>query len=85
MPLSLTRLKSAGLTFAFVYAASETLFLINIVREFYEFVEITLLHQPNRVCLYRVSDFLYLLKIFLWERDSAPMGVAPEIVIYCLQ
>jgi hypothetical protein len=20
----------------------------------------------------------------LWERDSAPMGVAPEIVVYCL-
>ena len=35
----------------------------------------------NRVCS-RVN-FLTLFGI-LWERDSAPMGVAPEIVVYCL-
>ena len=73
---------SAGLTFAFAYAASKTS-AIGIVREFMKFDSLfcEVLNAFNRACI-RVN-FLTLFGN-LWERDSAPMGVAPEIVVYCL-
>ena len=73
---------SAGLTFAFAYAASETS-AIRVVRQFmkYDSKISKYFDAFNRVCS-RVS-FLPSFEN-LWERDSAPMGVAPEIVVYCL-
>ena len=73
---------SAGLTFAFAYAASETS-AIGVVRKFmkYDSKISKYFNAFNRVCS-RVS-FLPSFEN-LWERDSAPMGVATEIVVYCL-